>query len=172
MNFLLKAVTELLIIWISVRPYFLKWQIDIGYALFHKEKLKIKTNSLNLDFHMEIINLTFCELPHQQFIFINIHVCMCVLVAQSCLILCDPVDCSLPGSSVHGILQARILEWVAIPFSRGSSWSRDQTWVSCFASRFFTVAWATSDRHKCVYVFICIYTQRIFNCIFSKFFDD
>ena len=44
-----------------------------------------------------------------------------VLVAQSCLILCDPMDCSLPGSSAHRILQARILEWVAIPFSRKSS---------------------------------------------------
>ena len=44
-----------------------------------------------------------------------------VKVAQSCPNLCDPVDCSLPGSSVHGILQARILEWVAIPFTRGSS---------------------------------------------------
>ena len=49
--------------------------------------------------------------------------------------LCDPMDCSLPGSSVHGILQARILEWVAIPFSRGSSQSRDQTQVSCIAGR-------------------------------------
>ena len=46
---------------------------------------------------------------------------------------------SPPGSSVHGILQARILEWVAIPFSRGSSQPRDQTWVSCIAGRFFTV---------------------------------
>ena len=44
--------------------------------------------------------------------------CMCVLVAQSCLTLCDPINCSLPGSSVHGILQARILEWVAISFSK------------------------------------------------------
>ena len=47
-----------------------------------------------------------------------------------------------PGSSVHGILQARILEWVAIPFSRGSSWLRDWTWVSCIAGRFFTT-WAS-----------------------------
>ena len=46
--------------------------------------------------------------------------CAC-LVTQSCLTLCDPMDCSLPGSSIHGFLQARILEWVAIPFSRGSS---------------------------------------------------
>ena len=59
-----------------------------------------------------------------------------------CLTLCDPVDCSPPGSSVHRILQARILEWVAIPFSRGSPWSRDWTHVSCSAGRFFTI-WAT-----------------------------
>ena len=52
-------------------------------------------------------------------------------IAQSCLILCDPMDCSLPGSSGHGIFQGRILEWVAISFSKGSSWPRDQTPVSC-----------------------------------------
>ena len=66
-------------------------------------------------------------------------VCVCVLVTQSYLTLCDPMDCSPPGSSVHGILQARILEWNAITFSRGSSWSRDQIWVSWIASRFFTI---------------------------------
>ena len=54
-----------------------------------------------------------------------------VLAAQSCLILWDPLDCSPPGSPVHGISQARILEWVAIPFSRGSSPPRDQTHLSC-----------------------------------------
>ena len=57
-----------------------------------------------------------------------------------------PMDCSPPGSSVHGILQARILEWVAISFSRGSSQHRDQTWVSCIAGRFFTI-WATWVAH-------------------------
>ena len=62
-----------------------------------------------------------------------------VLVAQSCLTLCDSMDCSLPGSSVHGILQARILEWVAIPFSRGSSQPRDGTQVSYTVGRFFTI---------------------------------
>ena len=51
---------------------------------------------------------------------------------------CNPIDCSLPGSSVRGILQARILEWVAISFSRASSQPRNQTWVSCIAGRFFT----------------------------------
>ena len=50
-----------------------------------------------------------------------------MLVSQSCPILCDPVDCSPPGSSVHGILQARIVEWIVIPFSRGSFQPRDQT---------------------------------------------
>ena len=48
-------------------------------------------------------------------------------VLQSCLTLCDPMDCSLPGSSVHGIYQARVLEWIAASFSRGSSVPRDQT---------------------------------------------
>ena len=72
--------------------------------------------------------------------------CVCVLVTQSFLIICDFMDCSLPGSSVHGILQARILVWVAIPFSRGYSWPRDQIQVSCTAGRFFTV-WATREVH-------------------------
>ena len=59
-------------------------------------------------------------------------------VTQSCPTLCDPMDGSPPGSSVHGILQARILEWVAIPFSRGSSLPRDRTQVSCTSGRYFT----------------------------------
>ena len=65
-------------------------------------------------------------------------------VAQSCLTLCDPMDCSLPSSSVHGILQAKVLEWVAVSFSRGSSQPRDQTQVSHTAGRHFTV-WATRE---------------------------
>ena len=60
----------------------------------------------------------------------------------SCVWLCDPVDCSPPGFSIHGILQARILEWVAISFSRGSSQPRDRTQVSRIASRRFNL-WAT-----------------------------
>ena len=60
------------------------------------------------------------------------------LVAKSCPTLVDPKDCSLPGSSVHGILQARILEWVAISSSRSSSQPRNPTQVSCIAGRFFT----------------------------------
>ena len=63
--------------------------------------------------------------------------------AQSCLTLCNPMDGSLPGSTVHGIFQARILKWASISFSRGSSQPRDQTWVSYIADRHFTV-WADS----------------------------
>ena len=67
-----------------------------------------------------------------------------LLVTQLCPILSRPIDCSPQGSSVHVILQARILEWVAMPFSRGSSQSRDWTPVSCIAGRLFTI-WATRE---------------------------
>ena len=60
-------------------------------------------------------------------------------VTQSCLTLCDPMNCSPPGSSVHEIFQARVLEWVAISFSRGSSQTRDQTWLSHIAARRFII---------------------------------
>ena len=65
-------------------------------------------------------------------------VCVCAKSFQSCLAHCDPMDCSPPGSSAHEILQLRILEWVAISFSRGSSWPRDRTCLSCLAGRFLT----------------------------------
>ena len=68
-----------------------------------------------------------------------------MLVAQSSPTLRDP-DCTLPGSSVHRILQSRIVEWLAISYSRGSSWPRDQTQVSCIAGRFFTI-WAIREAH-------------------------
>ena len=72
-----------------------------------------------------------------------------VLVTQSCMTLWDSMVFSPPGSSVHGIFQARLLEWVAIAFSRGSFQPRDHTHVSCIAGRFFTV-WTT--------IFTIIYT--------------
>ena len=67
---------------------------------------------------------------------------VCVLVTQSCLILCDPMDCSPTWILSPRNSQVRILEWVAIPFSRVSSWSRDWTQVSCIVGWFFTI-WAT-----------------------------
>ena len=71
----------------------------------------------------------------------------CCSVVQLCLTLCDPMDCSPPGSSVHGILQARILEWVATSFSRGSFWLRDQTRVSCIDQQIL-YHWATRKPSK------------------------
>ena len=70
---------------------------------------------------------------------LNITFSVTVLVIQSCPTLWDSMYYSSPGSPVHGILQARILQWIAIPFSRGSSQPRGQTWVSCIAGRFLTV---------------------------------
>ena len=65
-------------------------------------------------------------------------------IAQSCVTLCEPIDCSLPGSYLSGIFQARVLEWVDISFSRGSSWPGGRTQVSCIAGRCFTL-WATRE---------------------------
>ena len=69
-----------------------------------------------------------------------------VLVVQSCPTLCDPMNCSSPGSSVHGIFQVRILEWVANSSSRGSSWTRDPTHVSCIGRR-IPYHWAEGRPH-------------------------
>ena len=65
-------------------------------------------------------------------------------IAQSCPALCDPMDCGLPDSSIHGIFQATVLEWVTISFSRGSSQPRDRTQVSRIAGRRFTL-WANGQ---------------------------
>ena len=62
-----------------------------------------------------------------------------VLVRQSCSALCESVDCSPPGSSLHGILQVTMVDWVAIPLSRGSFQPGDQTWITCIASSLFTL---------------------------------
>ena len=83
---------------------------------------------------------------------------------------CDPMDCSLPGSSIHEILQARILEWIAISFSRGSSWPRNQTWVSSISGRFFT-NWAMKEApFKYSIYYISVYfliSWTIWNCHFG-----
>ena len=87
--------------------------------------------------HLEVILRTEMRLS----VFENV-------VAQSCLTLCDPMECSLSCSSIYGIFQARVLEWIAISFSRGSSWPRNQTRVSLIAGRRFIV-WATREAHEC-----------------------
>ena len=80
---------------------------------------------------------------------------MKVLVAQSYTTLWNAMDYSPPGSSLHGIFQARILEWVAIPFSRGSSQTRDQTQVSCGRGRFFTCC-TTKEAQYNVLIYIML----------------
>ena len=87
-------------------------------------------------------------------------------VAQWCPTLCNPMNCSLPASSIHGIFQARILEWFAISFSRGSSWPRDWTWVFHIAGRLFTI-WATREsltgqlnNNKCL--------KNLYNCALTS----
>ena len=86
----------------------------------------IETN--NLSFHQWI----------EKLLCVCVYIQLCtVLVNQPCLTLCDPMNCGPPSTFARGILQATILEWVAIPFSRRSSQTRDQSWVSLTAGRFF-----------------------------------
>ena len=99
---------------------------------------------------------------------------MKAIVAQSCTTLCNPMDYRPPGSSVHGIFQARILQWAAAPFSRGSSQPRDWTLVSRIASRFFSILanWEW-------FYFFCLILHRFpffysfqISIIFTMFFED
>ena len=103
-----------------------------------------------------------------------------VLVAQSCLTLCDPMDRSPSDSSVHGILQARILEWAAIPFSRGSLPSWDWTCISCIV-RLLLYHWATQEagssnrrpkrtnkKHSCCWEYVCIQAQKYLYWVYLK----
>ena len=83
-----------------------------------------------LFFHVHVISFIFLLNSRKAHVIFIQHIGY-VFVALSCLTLCNPMDYSLPSSSVHGILQTRILEWVAIPFSGGSSQQKEQTHVSC-----------------------------------------
>ena len=88
-------------------------------------------------------------------------------VTQLCPTLCEPMNCSLPGSSVHGILQARILEWVAISFSSRSSQPRDGTWVSHIVGRCFNL-WATREAHEYKkHMPYNIYDSSSLKCVFG-----
>ena len=111
-------------------PYFYIWGLFIGlscdppWSIYSMCTIKMCVVFLNWISYMYLLSESEGE------------------VAQSCLTLCGPMDCSQPGFSISGILQARMLEWVAISFSKRSSWPRDWTQVSCIVGRRFTI-WAT-----------------------------
>ena len=129
--------------WFIVEPQKCLWRLII----MHFSSLCRETGraSLKLDAPKQCEFLLFSNCLH-----LSWHL-VCVSVAQLCLTLCESMACSLPDSSVHGVLQARILEWVAISSSRGSSLPRDWSQVSCTAGRFFTV-WATSEAQLLTYI--------------------
>ena len=119
-------------------------------------------------------NDTFQRSSHQELpvaAFSNSGLILLAKLLQSCLPLCDPMDCNPPGSSLHGILQARILELVAISFCKGSSWHRDQihiSCVSCTAGGFLTT-WAIRETHSPPLPFQlildCMKLQKTLDCI-------
>ena len=104
------------------------------------------------------------------YIYIYMYICMC---AQLCPALWDHMNCSLPGSSVHGVSQARTLEWVALSYSRRSSWPRDWNHITCIG-RWILYYWATwealthSDTHTHTHVSIFIYISESLFCTHLK----
>ena len=128
--------------WLRVKDSFTSCWILMKYLKINDRGKKEKIRSRQLyKFSAVTEGESVQPKPHslrsENFIFIS-------EVTQSCPTLCDPMDSSLPGSSIHGIFQARVLEWVAISFSRGSSRPKDRTRVSLIAGRRFTV-WATRE---------------------------
>ena len=122
------------VFWVPVKPLYLRSMLS--------RSMRCTENGNDCSRHWsteraQFLSTTLNHTSHNQGFLIH-HIHPCVLSLQSCLTLCDPVGHSLPGSSVLGILQIRILKWVAIPLYRGSAQSRDQTQISCIAGGFFT----------------------------------
>ena len=115
----------------SLFSFCICWAIVINLSQFCYPKLSLDTGSI----------LNFGEIDVSRFQYESEKVKVKSLSRGR---LCDPMDCSLPRSSVHGLFQARVLEWVALSFSRRSSRPRDWTWVSCIVGRCFTI-WATGN---------------------------
>ena len=118
---------------------------------WHRETVFVTIPTAHTQMLMLCLPMLSASLQYQSWqIWVHLDSCSQVIpfkwseVAQSCPTLCDPMGCSLPGSSIHGIFQAIVLEWIAISFSRGSSQPRDQTRVSRTAGRRFTI-WATRE---------------------------
>ena len=121
------------------------------------------------------LHLAYCSFPREALpLIFSQRVCMHAKSLQSFLTLCNSMNCSLPGSSVHRILQARIMKWVANPFSQGASWPKDWTHVSCIAERFFTV-WATREAtrkatYETVVCLISVPIGSVLEVLFGFFF--
>ena len=137
-----------------------------GQECFKAWYLKMEIDHTNL--HPCTLAMRLCRISYQEEIFpqpLNVGwphdllpptECFMVLLlyslSKACPTLCNPRNCSPPDSSVIVILQARILKWVAILFSRVSSWPRDQTWVSCRVGEFFTI-WTTREAMMLPFIF-------------------
>ena len=121
---------------------------NLGYDIWRKEKLKSLAGAIPL-FHLFIS-------PYSLIMYVKSESVSHSVVSDPC----DHMDCSPPGSFAHGSFQARILEWVEIPFSRESSWPRDQTWLSWTAGGFFYHL--SQQGRPIIYTYLCINTH-VFN---------
>ena len=145
-------IQQMLAIWSLVPLPFLKLAWTSGSSQF--------TYCWSLAWRILSITLLECEVKWSE-------------VAQLCLTLCDRIDCSVPGSSVHGIFQAIVLEWIAISFSGGSSKPRAWTRVSRIVDRRFTV-WATREVHYIISTYQIVFIWLWFStcdCFYVFFFQ-
>ena len=132
LKYVIVCSQSLSVVWLFVTSW------TVAYRLLCPWDFPGKNTGMGCHFHFQGVILTDPGIKHY------ISVIRISEVAQSCLTFCNPMNSSLPGFFVHGMFQARILEWVAIPFSRKSSRPRDQTRVSHIAGRHFTL-WATRE---------------------------
>ena len=127
---------------LSVNPWY-NIYFSVWWKIFRVESI------IKIEFSGDFLMLKVTLMPKDRMVYLQLfaqglwcmssaELCVCAQSLQSCLTLCDLIDRSSPGSSVYRILQARILEWVPTPFSRGSSQLRDRTCISRAAGRFFT----------------------------------
>ena len=119
--------------------------IESHFLVYHQLRyLLSNVSSVQMCINLNASSVQMCITQARWIFHLQNIFCACML---SHVWLCDCMDCSLPGSSVHRILQAKILEWVAMPSSRGSSWPRVWTCIFCFGRRIL-YHWATWDRSK------------------------
>ena len=132
----------------------------LRYSYLHKQQvlLKDKLSQKHLQYTIGIVAAKVICRPSPQRSPCN-NCCCCCSVTKSCPTLCEPMDHSLPGSSVHGTSQKRILEWVAISFSRGSSQPRDGTLVSCVGRRIL-YHWVIWEAHNWIHwgEYVCLFS--------------